>query len=68
MIQSLPEHNVGEQQMNHQMAANAIWNKLNYALGLLDFPSEKKELERIICEARALADSIVHSDCEKGER
>lgn len=59
MIQSLPEHNVGDQQMTYRMAANAIWNKLNFALSLVDNPAHAKQLWTMITEARALADSIV---------
>lgn len=56
-IQSVLEHGVGEQGMTFRMAANAIWNKLNFALHLV---GASGQLENTLREARALADSIVH--------
>lgn len=43
--------------MTFRMAANAIWNKLNFAMGLV---REEGQLMDLLSEARALADSIVH--------
>lgn len=57
VIHSTPEHGVGEQEMTFRMAANAIWNKLNFAMGLVQ---EEGQLMDLLSEARALADSIVH--------
>lgn len=57
VIHSTPEHGVGEQEMTFRMAANAIWNKLNFAMGLV---REEGQLMDLLSEARALADSIVH--------
>ena len=34
VISSTPDHGVGEQEMTFRMAANAIWNKLNFAMGV----------------------------------
>ena len=59
MIQSLPDHNLGDQQMTYRMAANAIWNKLNFALSLVGKPEHEKQLWAMMCEARAVASSIV---------
>ena len=59
MIQSLPEHNVGDQKMTYRMAANAIWNKLNFSLSLIHNGACKEQLWGMIVEARALANSIV---------
>lgn len=67
MIQSLPEHNVGDQRMTFRMAANAIWNKLNFALSLVDKPEHAKQLRTMMAEARALANSIV-MDEQSGEQ
>jgi hypothetical protein len=57
VIPSTPEHGVGEQEMTFRMATNAIWNKLNFAMGLV---REDGQLMDLLSEARALADSIVH--------
>jgi hypothetical protein len=56
VIRSTPEHGVGEQEMTFRMAANAIWNKLNFAMSLVE---EDGQLMDLLSEARALADSIV---------
>ena len=62
MIQSIKEHNVGDQQLTFRMAANAIWNKLNFGLSPLDNPKHTEQLREIMIEARALADSIVNDN------
>lgn len=62
MIQSTPEHNLGDQKMTYRMAANAIWNKLNFAMSLLKRDQYGSQLETMMKEARALADSIVHDE------
>ena len=59
MIQSLPEHNLGDQQMTYRMAALAIWNKINFALSLVGNPKQERYLWDILCEARSVANSIV---------
>jgi hypothetical protein len=62
VIQSTPEHNVGDQKMTYRMAANAIWNKLNFALSLIGQERHQRQLDEMIQEARALADSIVRDE------
>ncbi len=64
MIQSLPEHNLGDQQMTYRMAANAIWNKINFALSLIGKTEtvREKQLWSMLCEARAVAGSIVKDE------
>lgn len=59
MIQSTSEHNVGDQKMTYRMAANAIWNKLNFALSLIGPQRNERQLREMMSEARALANSIV---------
>ena len=59
MIRSTPEHNVGDQDMTYRMAANAIWNKLNFALSLIGPQRNERQLREMMTEARALANSIV---------
>jgi len=56
VIRSTPEHGLGEQEMTFRMAANAIWNKLNFAMSLVEGDGQLMDL---LFEARALADSIV---------
>ena len=62
MIQSTPEHNLGDQKMTYRMAANAIWNKLNFAMSLIGLKQSEEQLRSMMLEARALADSIVHDE------
>lgn len=66
LIASTPEHGVGEQDMTFRMAANAVWNKLNFAMSLHNSPQHAEQMYALINEARALADSIVqHPDSGK---
>lgn len=69
VIRSKPEHGLGEQDLTLRMAANAIWNKLNFGLHLLaqlkcteQTSRIKDQLQQDMVEARALADSIVKAD------
>jgi hypothetical protein len=59
MIKAIPEHNLGNQEMTYRMAANAIWNKLNFALSLIHNGASKEQLFAEIKEAQAVANSIV---------
>ena len=52
--------------MTFRMAANAVWNKLNFAMSLHNSPQHAEQMYALINEARALADSIVqHPDSGK---
>ena len=62
MIASLPEHNVGNQEMTCRRAANAIWNKLNFAMSMVGSCPHEEQLLAMLAEARALADSIVKDE------
>ncbi len=64
MIQTTPEHNLGDQMMTYRMAANAIWNKINFALSLIGKTetAREKQLWVMLCEARTVADSIVKDE------
>lgn len=62
MIKSKPEHNVGEQTMTYRMAANAIWNKFNFARSIMGVAKYKEQVDAILNEAQTLADSIVHDE------
>jgi len=61
-IKSKPEHGVGDQELIFRMAANAIWNKLNFGRSLLRFPECLEQAQGEFAEAQALADSIVHHE------
>lgn len=59
MIEATPEHNVGTQSMTFRNAANAIWNKINISMSLIEYPNHRSQLIDTLKEARSLADSIV---------
>lgn len=56
---SEPEHGVGNQVLTFRMAANAIWNKLNFVMSFVGVENQKEHALKMLGEARELADSIV---------
>lgn len=60
-IAAKPQHGLGKcGTMTFRGAANAIWNKLNFALSLVGHVHSQGQMRDLMNEARELADDIVH--------
>jgi len=68
MIEPKPEYNIGTRAVTHRQAANAIFNKLNFALSVAHVNPTSGALVKVLSEALLLSDAIVKEPTPEEEK